>query len=97
MLKPLVLASALILSGVVPMLMAPMQSQASLAYTRVRIEAVDAAAPSLTFKTAEGDVWTLQAVSADLLQGLQKGDTCSVEIDLQDRVTKVVKFDPTSH
>jgi len=77
--------------------MDPPPSQASLAYTRVRVEAVDSATPSLTFKTVEGDVWTLQAVSADILQGLQKGDTCSVEIDLQDRVTKIVKFDAASH
>lgn len=96
MLKSLVLVSTLILSGIVPTLMAPPISQASLAYTRVRVEAVDTATPSLTFKTAEGDVWTLQAVSADLLQNLHKGDTCSVEIDLQDRVTKIVKVEPTS-
>ena len=93
MLKSLILASALILSGMVPALITPPFSQASLAYTRVRVEAVDTATPSLTFKTPEGDVWTLQAVSVDILRDLHKGDTCSVEIDLQDRVTKVVKVD----
>jgi hypothetical protein len=96
MLKSLVLISALMLSGVVPELVAPLPSEASLAYTRVRVEAVDTAIPTLTFKTAEGDVWTLPAVSADILRNLRKGDTCSVEIDLQDRVTKIVKVDPAS-
>ena len=49
-----------------------------------------------TFKTMEGQVWTLQATSAEILQGLHKGDTCSVEIDLENRVTKIVKVDSTS-
>ena len=47
MLKSLILASALILSGIVPALITPPFSQASLAYTRVRVEAVDTATPSL--------------------------------------------------
>lgn len=96
MMKSLILAGALTLSGLVVPLVAPTESLASLAYTRVSIEAVDIAAPSLTFKTIEGQVWTLQAASADILQGLRKGDTCSVEIDLENRVTKIVKVESTS-
>ncbi len=63
MMKSLILVSALILSGIFAPLMAPTASLASLAYTRVSVEAVDTAAPSLTFKTNEGQVWTLPAVS----------------------------------
>lgn len=96
MIQPLVLVGILILSGFVAPLLAPSGSVASLAYTRVSIEAINAAASSLTFKTSEGDVWTLQATSVDLLKGLQKGDTCSVEIDLDNRVTKIVKLDSAS-
>jgi hypothetical protein len=96
MMKPLILASILVLSGASALLVAPTESLASLAYTRVSVEAVDIATPSLTFKTSEGQVWTLQATSAELLKGLQRGDTCSVEIDLENRVTKIVKVDPTS-
>jgi hypothetical protein len=96
MMKPLILASILILSGASASLVAPTEGFASLAYTRVSVEAVDTATPSLTFKTSEGQVWTLQATSAELLKGLQRGDTCSVEIDLENRVTKIVKVDPTS-
>lgn len=96
MMKSLILAGLLILPGIAGPLMVPTESSASLAYTRVRIEAVDIATPSLTFKTMEGQVWTLQATSAEIRQGLHKGDTCSVEIDLENRVTKIVKVDSTS-
>lgn len=77
-------------------LIAPAESPAALAYTRMRVEAVDAAGRSLTFKTAEGEVWTLAAISADMLSGLHRGDTCSLEIDFDNRVTKIVKIDSTS-
>ena len=96
MMKSLILVGLLILPGIAGPLMLPTQSLASLAYTRVSIEAVDTATPSLTFKTMEGQVWTLQATSAEILKGLHKGDTCSVEIDLENRVTKIVKVDSTS-
>lgn len=96
MFKSLILVGALTIVGIVAPFAAPTESLASLAYTRVSVEAVDTAAPSLTFKTSEGQVWTLPATSADILKGLQKGDTCSVEIDLDNRVTKIVKVDSTS-
>ena len=96
MMKSLILIGFLIVTGVAAQFVGPTISVASLAYTRVSVEAVDTAAPSLTFKTAEGQVWTLPAVSAELLKGLQKGDTCSLEIDLENRVTKIVKIDSTS-
>ena len=47
--------------------------------------------PQLTFRTTDGQEWTLPTTSAELLNGLHKGDTCSLEIDLQDRVVKIVK------
>lgn len=96
MIKSLLLAGLLILPGFTTAFIVTTESLASLAYTRVSIESVDTAAPSLTFKTMEGQVWTLQATSAEILNGLHKGDTCSVEIDLDNRVTKIVKIDSTS-
>ncbi len=96
MVKTFILIGVLIVSGAAATFVEPTTSLASLAYTRVSVEAVDTAAPSLTFKTTEGQVWTLPAVSAELLKGLQKGDTCSLEIDLENRVTKIVKIDSTS-
>jgi len=96
MVKTFILIGFLIVSGAAATFVEPTTSLASVAYTRVSVEAVDTAAPSLTFKTTEGQVWTLPAVSADLLKGLQRGDTCSVEIDLENRVTKIVKVESTS-
>ena len=80
-----------IVMGIATSLVTPDITIASTAYTQVSVEAVDMAVPSLTFRTSEGQVWTLPAASADLLKGLQKGDTCSLEIDMQDRVIKIVK------
>ncbi len=96
MVKTFILIGFLIVLGAAATFVEPTTSLASVAYTRVSVEAVDTAAPSLTFKTTEGQVWTLPAVSADLLKGLQRGDTCSVEIDLENRVTKIVKVESTS-
>ncbi len=96
MVKTFILIGFLMVSGAAATFVEPTTSLASVAYTRVSVEAVDTAASGLTFKTAEGQVWTLPAVSADLLKGLQRGDTCSVEIDLENRVTKIVKVESTS-
>lgn len=95
MFKSLILVGVLALVGIAAPLIAPTESFASLAYTHVSVQAVDMSAPSLTFKTIDGEVWTLPSASADILKGLQKGDTCSVEIDLENRVTKIVKVDST--
>lgn len=94
--KSFILIGILILSMSVVPLSVPEESFAALTYTRVSVEAVDTAAPSLTFKTSEGEVWTLAALSADMLQGLRKGDTCSVEIDLDNRVTKIIKINSSA-
>ena len=96
MVKTFILIGFLIVSGAAATFVEPTTSLASVAYTRVSVEAVDTAAPSLTFKTTEGQAWTLPAVSADLVKGLQRGDTCSVEIDLENRVIKIVKVESTS-
>lgn len=90
-LLPLVITLLLFFVGVgVPVLL-PDTVSASTTFTRVIVQAVDPAAPSLTFRTTDGQQWTLPARSGELLSGLQKGDTCSLEIDLEDRVVKVVK------
>ncbi len=90
--KPFItIIGLVIVMGIAMSLVAPDTTVASTAYTRVSVEAIDMAVPSLTFRTSEGEVWTLPAAAADLLKGLQKGDTCSLEIDTQDRVAKIVK------
>ena len=81
----------LLLFGVVAPLCIPDIASALTTFTRVTVQAIDTAVPSLTFRTTDGQEWTLPATSAELLNGLRKGDTCSLEIDLQDRVVKIVK------
>lgn len=63
----------------------------STTFTKVSVQAVDTSAHRLTFRTIEGQVWTLTAASPDLLKDLHTGDICSLEIDSDDRVTKIVK------
>ena len=77
-------------------LIAPEESPAALPYTRVRVDAIDAASRRLTFTTAEGDIWTLAARSADMLSAPHKGDMCSLEFDFDNHVTKIVTIDATS-
>lgn len=55
------------------------------------IEAIDPAGQSLTIHTIEGDSWTFRVTSPELLKGLNKGDRCSLETDLQGRVIRIVK------
>ncbi|MET0515051.1 MAG: hypothetical protein ABW047_06965 [Nitrospiraceae bacterium] len=93
MFKPLLpwTVCMLFLFGVVAPLALTDPVSASTTFTRVTVKAIDTAAPSLTFRTTDGQEWTLPASSAELLNGLRKGDTCNLEIDLQDRVVKIVK------
>lgn len=81
----------LFMFGVVAPLVSPDAASASTTFTRVTVQAIDTAVPSLTFRTTDGQEWTLPATSVELLNGLRKGDTCSLEIDLEDRVVKIVK------
>lgn len=67
------------------------QAAGSTAFMKVSVQAVDSSAHTLTFRTVTGETWTLPAASPDLLKDLQAGDICSLEIDSEDRVVKVVK------
>ncbi|HET6674020.1 MAG TPA: hypothetical protein VFG71_01710 [Nitrospiraceae bacterium] len=70
---------------------APEEAIGSTTFTKVSVQAVDQSARSLTFRTTEGQTWTLIAASPDILNDLHTGDICSLEIDSEDRVTKIVK------
>lgn len=69
----------------------PDEAIGSTTFTKVSVQAIDTSAHRLTFRTMEGQVWTLTAASADLLKDLHTGDICSLEIDSDDRVIKIVK------
>lgn len=77
--------------GSAGVMFAPEQATGSTTFTKVSVQAVDQSARSLTFRTTEGQTWTLIAASPDLLNDLHTGDICSLEIDSEDRVTKIVK------
>jgi hypothetical protein len=59
-----------------------------------KIMAVDQDQRTITFKTKEGQTWTLPVTDPDLLkrQPIAKGDQVTIEIDLDDRISKVVKL-----
>jgi hypothetical protein len=60
-------------------------------FTNSVIEQVDPGTKKLTFKTVEGQSWSLDVNNADLLKGLEKGDRVSLELDSEDRIKNVVR------
>jgi hypothetical protein len=56
------------------------------------IVGIDEGQRTITFRTREGQNWTLPVADPDILKGqFSKGDQVSIEIDLEDRITKVLK------
>jgi hypothetical protein len=49
---------------------------------------------SVTFQTREGQTWTLTVADPSMLKDEQiaKGDQVSIEIDMDDRITKIIKI-----
>ena len=62
-------------------------------FTNSVVEQVDPGTKKLTFKTLEGQTWSLDVHNSDLLKGLQKGDRVSLELDSDDRIKNVVRGD----
>lgn len=58
-----------------------------------RIIAIDQGQRTITFKTKEGQTWTLPVTDPTLLnqQLVAKDQPVTIEIDLDDRITNVVK------
>jgi hypothetical protein len=48
---------------------------------------------TVTFRTKEGEKWTLPVENEDLLKNgrVAEGDQVSIELDLNDRITKILK------
>jgi hypothetical protein len=92
MVKSFILTVALMIAlGSASLVISPQQAIGSTTFTKVAVQAVNPTARSLTFRTTDGQTWTLIAASPDLLNDLHTGDICSLEIDSDDRVTKIVK------
>lgn len=67
-------------------------SEATTTFGGSRIIAIDQDKRTITFKTKEGETWTLPVTDSNLLdQSMSKEDQVTIEIDLDDRITKVVK------
>jgi len=58
------------------------------------IERVDSAQQTVTFKTRDGQSWTLQVADPRVLQGkpLARGDQVTVEVDMNDKISHISKL-----
>lgn len=68
-------------------------SDAATVYGGSKIVGIDQAQRTITFKTKEGQTWTLPVADPKVLDHqIAKGDDVTIELDLNDRITKVVKM-----
>ena len=89
-LRPIVIALSLSLLG--PCIGSSLAENATIqTFTNSVIEQVDPGKNKLTFRTLEGQTWSLDVHNADLLKGLEKGDRVSLELDSEDRIKNVVR------
>ena len=67
-------------------------SDADTIFGGSRILAIDQGQRTITFKTKEGQTWTLPVIDANLLnqQLVAKDQQVTIEIDLNDRISNVV-------
>jgi hypothetical protein len=68
--------------------------QAATTFIASTVTAIDQAQRTITIHTREGQSWTLPVADPDILkkERVSKGDQVSIEIDLNDRVTKIIKL-----
>ena len=69
-------------------------SKATTIFGGSKVITIDQDQRTITFKTKEGQTWTLPLTDPDLLkrQGIAKDDRVTIEIDLDDRISNVVKL-----
>ncbi len=68
-------------------------SDAATSFSGSTVTAVDESKGTVTFRTKEGESWTLPVSDPELIKKKQvaQGDQVSIEIDLDDRITKIAK------
>jgi hypothetical protein len=73
--------------GIVPV------SDAATNFNGSTITNIDQGQRTITFRTREGQSWTLPVVDPELLKTdrLSQGDQVSIEIDLNDQIIKILK------
>ena len=69
-------------------------SEAETTFTGSTVIGLDQVKRMVTFTTKEGETWTLPVTDPNLLHKDQvaKGDGVSIEIDLNDRISKITKL-----
>ena len=69
-------------------------SEAETTFTGSTVIGLDQVKRTVTFQTKEGDTWTLPVSDPNLLHKDQvaKGDRVSIEIDPNDRISKITKL-----
>lgn len=69
-------------------------SEATTSFNRSTLIGIDQGQRTVTFKTIEGQTWTLPLADPNIVKNeqLAKGDQVSIEIDLSDRVIKIIKL-----
>jgi hypothetical protein len=73
---------------------AVLTGQAATTFIGSIVTAIDQTQRTITIHTKEGQSWTLPVADPDILkkERVSKGDQVSIEIDLNDRVTKIIKL-----
>lgn len=74
--------------------MSVLSSEATTTFIGSTIVGIDQAQRTLTFRTKEGQSWTLAVANPDMLKEdqLSKGDQVTIEVDLGDRISKIIKL-----
>lgn len=74
--------------------MSALIGEAATTFNGSTIISVDQAQRTITFKTKEGHTWTLPVADPQILKAEQmtEGKQVSIEIDLRERVTKVIQL-----
>lgn len=69
-------------------------SKAATTFVGGTIIGIDQIQRTLTFLTKEREYWTLPVADPNILtkERLSKGDQVSIELDLNDRISKIVKL-----
>jgi hypothetical protein len=66
-------------------------SDAATTYNGSTIVGIDESQRTVTFRARDGKKWTLPVENPNVLNQLAEGDVVSIELDLNDKITKIVK------
>jgi hypothetical protein len=70
-------------------------SKATTTFIRSTIVGIDQTQRTLTFRTMDGQSWTLPVADPNIIltkEQLSQGDRVSIELDLTDSISKIIKL-----